>query len=161
MKRFILNILFLTLAVSAFCEENTWIQVTMRNGSTTSYLIPERMNISFSNNTMVLSSPRMSAKLNASLVDSYRFIGKEDIDLAVNEAKANDIRIEYVNHEEVVVRGIVPSQVLKVYASNGVELSPSIKRDADSATISLSSLPFGVLIISLPNTDVPAMKIVH
>lgn len=110
---------------------------------------------------MVLSSPRMSAKLNASLVDSYRFIGKEDIDLAVNEAKANDIRIEYVNHEEVVVRGIVPSQVLKVYASNGVELSPSIKRDADSATISLSSLPLGVLIISLPNTDVPAIKIVH
>lgn len=137
------------------------MQLEMRNGSLVSYIVPENLRVSFSDKEMTVSSPRLKASFATSMVKGYRFLRQDSTDVGINQITNNDIRITYVNRDEVLISGIPATQPLRVYATNGTEQNAVITRTAEGAKLSLSSLPNGVLLITMPNSELPAVKIIH
>lgn len=103
----------------------------------------------------------MKTTVRADLVKQYSFFNDSVIDTQVPVVHGSEVRIQYVNPDEVVITGVEKSQEVKVYSTNGIELSPNVMRSADGIRVSLSSLPPGVLVITLPGVDVQSMKVVH
>lgn len=161
MKRLIFNILLLTVAGTALGSSNTWLLLQLRNGYNVSYQVAADMRITFTDKDFVIKSDRLEAAYSRDAVMSYKFFEDIDTNTFVNQATLMDINVKYISRDLVEISGIKSDQPVKVYSVNGTQLSPQVMRREDAVTISLSGQPNGVVIITLPNSDIPAIKVVH
>lgn len=160
MKTILLNISLLLIAVNAMAVNNTWLMLQMRDGTEVSYLVPGTMNISFTDNTLLLSSSRFETSFSREAVRSYHFSTDIDIDDGIDQPTIGSHSVQIIN-DEVCIYGISPSQPLKVYSTDGVLHSPHISHAPDHVVIHMSSLPHGTYIITLPGSAVPAVKVAY
>lgn len=162
MKRLLLNIVLLAVAVSAYCSGDTLLMLQLRNGSKVSYIVSEKLKVEFKGGKMVLTSSQLETAYDIPAVLKYSFLSDANIEDGVEQVTAqSDIKIKYVSDDVVEITGIAPAQRVRVYTTNGIEQSPDICRTDSTATIMLGNMPAGVLLITVSNTDIPAFKVVH
>lgn len=161
MKRLILNIILACISVTAMAEGNTWLMLQMSNGSRISYIVPGKMRVSFSGEDMQLTSDRLTATMHSKCVLRYQFFNEDNITDGIKETMLNDVKITYHSRDIVEISGLPTGQRIKVYESNGTEQRPHITHTSDKARIDLSALANGVFIITFPDSDIPAVKIIH
>lgn len=160
MKRTLLNILLLFCSVTSFAEDNTWLRIQLSNGGTVSYLVAGKLKMSFDEKEIIISSPRLSSSFRRDAISSYSFEGALK-DVGIRQTTLPDCEVTHLSKDIIGITGIAPEQDLKVYASNGTQQSPTVRRTADGVTIDFSNLPAGVFIITLPGTNIPAIKLTH
>lgn len=142
-------------------EGNTWLQLQMRNGCRIAYIVPGKMRIAFNDEQMLLTSDYLTATLNRNTVVRYSFFDEGNITSSIDEATINDVKVTYLSRDMVEISGIASNQRIRVYASNGTEQQPHIALSGDKARIDLSALGSGVFIITLPDSDIPSVKVIH
>lgn len=144
-----------------YADRNTWLILQMHNCSRVGYIIPGKMDVSFTDSEVLLSSARLSATLRRESVAGYSFHYENTPTGGIDEHPSASVRIAYITDDEVCITGISPTLSIRVYSTNGTEVFPQISRQDDSTRIRLASLSPGIYLISLPNTDIPSIKIIH
>ncbi len=161
MRRLLMNILLFCFTLSVFAVSDTWLVLQLRGGSKVAYIIPGKTQVSFQDNDMIISSPKMEVRYSKASVCNFSFKAEGDVVDGIEPTTVSDIKIRHVADDVVEITGINPTQAIHVYTVNGIEQSPNIIRTGDSATVSLASLPIGVLLITISNADIPAFKVVR
>lgn len=161
MKHIVLTILSLLFAANSFAEGYTWLVLHLRNGSTMKYIVADKLSMSFTDSDLMLTSSRFETSYARDRVLSYDF--KSDAEMADNieQTEQETIKVIHRSKDEIVLVGISSGQPIRVFATNGTEQQPPIQRSGDSATVTLSALPNGIYIITLPHSDIPAIKIIR
>lgn len=151
----------LAIAGIAFGNSNTWLQLKLSNGHSVSYLVSGKMRLTFTDKDMVIKSDRLEAAYGRDAVLSYNFFEDIDTNTLVNQAMMSEVNVNYISRDEIEITGIDADQPVKVYSTNGTQLQPQIEHRQDGIVIKLGGQPNGVILISLPNSNVPAIKVVH
>lgn len=161
MKHIVLTILSLLFAANSFAEGYTWLVLHLRNGSTMKYIVADKLRMSFTDSDLMLTSSRLETSYAKDRVVSYNFTDDTGMPDNIEETEQGTIEVIHRSKDEIVLVGITSEQPIRVYSTNGTEQMPPIQRSGDSATILLSPLPNGVYIITLPHSDIPAIKVIH
>lgn len=119
--------------------------VETNGGGKFSFVLSENLQITFSGQTMSISTGSDIQGFEIADVIQYYF---EDNATDVKELQAGELRISQSDYQQIVVEGIQPSSVVKLYAMDGKELPGRVTLSDGRATVSLLSLPKGVYVIS-------------
>lgn len=142
-------------------QTNTWCSVNLKDGTHQIYVIRGRINIIPTSTSLTLQSPDFQTSYTLQKVFSYHFLTQKEID-AISPATTPDVRILFTSPDEVTIQGIPATQAIRIFSTNGKEYPANIKSiNDDNITVSLKSLPAGIYLITLPDTNVPALKVLR
>lgn len=135
--------LLLTLTCIKAAERMLVIETTS-NGRQ-SILLSDKPEITFSGQTMLISSAVGNYNLEISDIVQYAF---ENVATGVAQLLSDELRIFYPANDQIAIEGIKSPSDVRLYAVDGRELPVQVSVNGDRVTVSLSMLPKGVYIIS-------------
>lgn len=152
MKSIIITFLLGLFAIQTNAEEHK-LHIFQKSGNHVSITIKDRPKITFEDGVMRIGTEDFLV----SNVSKY-LIGTDDV-LGIDGVKENKLHIDANN----AVNGKVSidnysGQLIKMYSSNGMEVSCDVKVTNSHAIIDYSSLPAGVYILSIGKETIKIQK---
>lgn len=158
MRRFLLALFILTVSLPLSADNRTWVVLTLADGSEQSFVIPDRMTITWDKDSLYISSSLIEASYYRPLVKGYSFRQPESepdgIDLPMVNA---GYTVVWESANSVAVYGVADGATANVYATNAVRQAVTVTRSSDALRIDLSSLPSGIFIVSV--SGIPSFKV--
>ncbi len=140
--------IFLVICLLAFISVSTVKAQTLvlhhANGTTTDvelYTLPQ---VKFQDDKVLITSVVLDMEYPKEDVLTFTYKGET---LGINSPKAN-VSYSKVNGQ-VIFNGIKPSEKIAVYNTKGIRVPVKIRRQGDTATLSLSSIPSGVYLLNV------------
>ena len=121
--------------------------VESTDGGKVYFALSDTPELTFSGQTMLITTATQSQDFEIASVAQYYFA---DEVTGVKALKANDLRISQSGDGLVTIEGLQPSSAVRLFSLDGKEQPASVTyADGGKATVSLSSLPKGIYIISV------------
>lgn len=134
-------------AHAASGDEESQLVLSMIDGNKIYFMLSERPKITFAEQTMKIGSASREKEIEIANVSQFYFSDKTN---AINNLKANDIRVRFIADDKVMVEG-VSAEKIRLYALDGKEIKSHVVYSDGSAIVSLSLLLPGVYILVTDN----------
>lgn len=138
--------LLLTLTVIKAADRTLVIE-TATNGKL-SIRLSDSPEITFSGKTMLISSAAGSYSLEISDIVQSAF---ESEATAIAQVPTDELRFSYSANGQITIEGVDSPSDVRLHAVDGRKLPVQVSANGDRLTVSLSTLPKGVYIISVNN----------
>lgn len=138
----------LMLSAQAISADNFLI-VRFQDGTTTSFNLSHRPNVTFDGNQMVISSEEMETYYDVARVQRFSF--GDETNKITPVLTENEVRLTYTSPESATISGLKQGAKVSLFSTNGIMLMDLTADASGVAELNLSSLPKGVYIISVPN----------
>jgi len=143
-----LSIICLLLTLTGIkAADRTLVIETATNGKM-SIRLSDKPEITFSGQTMLISSAAGNYSLEISDIVQYAF---ESVATGVAQLHSDELRFSYSANDQITIEGVDSPSDVRLYAADGRELPAQVSANGDRLTVSLSMLPKGVYIISANN----------
>lgn len=145
-------------AFSASAEEVTLLTVTMKDGTSKQFNLPDKPVITFEDGKMLIASGAMSGEYDFSAVSHFAFEKGEKL-AGIEDVTVDDKTFSFSFTDNATVCVAAPGLTsVALYSLQGTQLD-AVKADANgAATLDVSSLASGVYIV-VP-VGHPALKII-
>ena len=154
MKR-LLTILCTVLLSAPTFSQNT-LTIHQKDGQQFSYGFEEKPVVTFTDNTMVITSTKTQVQYDLSVIEKFTFDDIEDavIGIKADAASASITLDEYT----VSISGAKPDTQVRLLASDGRQLQSYKTAQDGSVTFSIADLPTGNYIIASESIIVKILK---
>lgn len=134
------------LAVFDVWAADKLLVVEKTDGGKVYFELSESPELTFNGQTMLIATAMQSQDFEIANVAQYYFT---DETTDIKALKANDLHICQCSNEQITIKGLQPSSVIRLYSLDGREQPASIRyTDGGITIINLSFLPKGTYIIS-------------
>ena len=154
MKKIVLPLL-IGLAVPLVSSASTALIVHAKDGSKVSYILSERPRVSFSEDSLIITSE--ATVVNYPLTDMWKFtFSEEDEDTGVNNIPADEASLS-INSGVIVLSGCKEGSTARICTTGGTVVHNE-KLSSDSWTYPLSLLPSGIYLVTINGTTFKIAK---
>lgn len=121
------------------------------DGGKTVFALSNNPEISFNGQTMLLAVGSQSHSYEIANVAQYYF---GTIESGIGILKGTRFHIRNIGNDQIVIEGITPKTDVRLYSLNGTQKTCKVVLSSDKATISLTTLPKGIYIISVNQNQI-------
>lgn len=148
------NKLILFLLLLFTCRIGTYAQeillvLEMDDKSTVSYSFSEKPVITFTEQSLVIDTEKVSSEYAIGKVLRYYFVEQESTDVENIEIAENEIRFTYLDNDNLLVEGVDDNTHLSVYDISGRRYNVDVVNNGNSIKVSLFQLPSGTYIVNV------------
>lgn len=149
MKKFLLFCMLL-VAYGAQAADNRLLVVETAGGERVTFELAASPRITFSNQTMLITSSAASHSFEMADVARYYF---ETTPVGVSTLQKESLHIRYAGGDEIVLPGRKSTDDIRLYAADGRQMPAAVSNGAEGAVVTLAQLPKGIYIISVNNSQ--------
>ena len=143
-----LSLICLLLTLTGIKAADRTLVVETTTSGRLSIRLSDNPEITFSGQTMLISSAAGNYSLEISDIVQYAF---ESVATGLGQVPSDELRFCYSANGQITIEGAESPSDVRLYAVDGRELPIQVSANGDRITVSLSTLPKGVYIISANN----------
>ena len=158
MKRIILlQIVFTFIIIRVFADEVTILKVLQNNGNETLFILHERPEAVFKDDSLHITSTVISASFLLKDIYECNFIKNDTTLVETSLNKVNSYQCQFIDNNKIVIMGMIEDAIVRLYDIKGVCLI-SMKSQENRIVIDLTQYVAGTYILSISNQ--PSLKFV-
>ena len=128
---------------------DSYLIVRFQDGTSTSFNLAHRPNVNFDGTQMVIKSADMETSYDVARVKRFTF-GNEFTEI-IPVLSENEVRLTYTSTESATLSGLKQGEKVTLFSTDGITLKSATANASGVVELNLSSMPKGVLIISVSN----------
>ncbi len=129
----------------ATAEEQEALMVNFKNGTRVVYILAERPVATFSTDKLHIESTSLADDYTIADIANFKF----DKVSSISKIEADDIRVYYTDGENLRLEGLSQGELVTICDTKGCIITKAKSNADGKITIQVSSLPYGVYIVSL------------
>lgn len=141
--------------------EGNILVLRLNNGTRQFYDINEPISIRTSADSLFLTAEHLNVSYSRPVVAGYNFSTKERLGVGIKSPVIPESSLVVTRSGNMLtLSGICSGSRVRIFATNGIEVAPSITYNRDASSINLSTLSPGVYIVHVTGCkDIPSIKI--
>lgn len=160
MKRFLVIIILFVSALSLFAEDRTWVKLTLADGGEQSFVVPGKMIVCWTPDSLSLSSSLVEVTYARHLVKGYSFSTMSDAESGVDIPElSSGTTLVWESKTVATVYGVAADAIVDVYSTNAVKQTVRVLHSDDVIRIDFSSLVPGIYILCISDTEPIKVKL--
>lgn len=154
-----LLLFFITILAAYHVQSATlqYLVVKTNDGDLFSFVFSDAPVITFDKQTMKIESKSKTHSFEISNVKEYSF-SENDVTSGLEDVRANELRLINDENGNIIIDGVQPNSIVRLYSINGKEQSGKISSTGERVYINLDSLPKGIYIVSVNNKSFKVYK---
>lgn len=158
MKRIILlQIVFSLITIRIFADEVTTLKILQNNGNETLFILHERPEAVFKDDSLHITSTVISASFLLKDIYECNFIKNDTTQVETSINKVNSYQYQFIDNNKIMIKGMIENTIVRLYDIKGVCLT-SLKTQDNSLVIDLTQYAAGTYILSVSKQ--PSIKFI-
>ena len=156
-KIILLQIVFTFIIIRVFADEVTTLKVLQNNGNETLFILHERPEAVFKDDSLHITSMVISASFLLKDIYECNFIKNDTTQVETSLNQVNSYKCQFIDNNKIVIMGMIEDAIVRLYDIKGVCLI-SMKSQENRIVIDLTQYVAGTYILSVSNQ--PSLKFV-
>lgn len=156
-KNVFLQLVFSLISIGIYADEVTTLKVLQNNGNETLFILHERPEAVFKDDSLHITSMVISASFLLKDINECYFVKNDTTQVETSLNKVNSYQCQFIDNNKIVIKGINVNTIVRLYDIKGVCLI-SMKSQENRIVIDLKQYVAGTYILSISNQ--PSLKFV-
>ena len=156
-KNVFLQFVFSLISIGIYADEVTTLKVLQNNGNETLFILHERPEAVFKDDSLHITSMVISASFLLKDINECYFVKNDTTQVETSLNKVNSYQCQFIDNNKIMIKGMIENTIVRLYDIKGVCLT-SLKTQDNSLVIDLTQYAAGTYILSISNQ--PSLKFV-